>query len=148
MTKLEQIEKLRERANVSYDEAKTAYEAVDGDLLDAIIYLERQGKVKSPLENGYFTSKQTQNEEYAEESTNDGFKDGLGKIWQFLVDLLHKGNTIFFEVQKQNDSLIKFPVTVLVLMLLFAPWATIPLMVVGLFFNFKYRFIGSEDDDQ
>lgn len=145
MNKLEQIEKLRERANVSYDEAKIAYEKSDGDLLDAIIYLERQGKVKAPAEDGYYNSKQSHTPE-PEANESDGFKDTLERVGKFFVDLLHKGNTTFFEVVKTDESLIKFPVTVFVLLLLFAPWVTIPLMIVGLFFNLKYRFIGSEND--
>ena len=41
---LEQAEKLREKADVTLEEAKAALEAADGDLLDALIWLERQGK--------------------------------------------------------------------------------------------------------
>ena len=48
MDRLEQIERLRAKANVSYEEAKQAYEAANGDLLEAVIMLERQGKIKPP----------------------------------------------------------------------------------------------------
>jgi len=44
---LEQIEALRERANVSYGEAKEALEVCDGDLVEALIYLEKNNKIKS-----------------------------------------------------------------------------------------------------
>ena len=50
MEDFEKIEKLRERANVTYEEAKEALNAANGDLLDAMIYLERQGKVKAEKE--------------------------------------------------------------------------------------------------
>ncbi len=52
MNKLEQIEKLREKANVTYDEAKQAYEAADGDLLEALIILERQTGLADYVETG------------------------------------------------------------------------------------------------
>ena len=61
MTTLEQVEKLRTMANVSYDEAKTALDAVNGDLLEAIIYLEKQGKVTAPSGGGYYSSERTEN---------------------------------------------------------------------------------------
>ena len=48
MDKLEKVEKLRERANVSYEEAKAALEANDWDLLDAMVALEKSGKTDSP----------------------------------------------------------------------------------------------------
>ena len=48
MEQLEKVEKLRERADVSYEEAKEALEACDWDLLDAMVWLEKRGKVKGP----------------------------------------------------------------------------------------------------
>ena len=39
---LEQVEQLRAHAAVSYEEARRALEACDGDLLDALILLERE----------------------------------------------------------------------------------------------------------
>ena len=39
MEHLEKVEKLRERANVSYEDAKEALEASEWDLLDAMVYL-------------------------------------------------------------------------------------------------------------
>ena len=36
MEMLDQIERLREKANVTYEEAKNALEAANGDLLDAL----------------------------------------------------------------------------------------------------------------
>ena len=48
MNHLEKVEKLRQRADVSYEEAKEALESCDWDILDALILLESQGKVKAP----------------------------------------------------------------------------------------------------
>ena len=42
---LEQIDFLRERANVSYREAKEALEETGGDIVEALVMLERQNKV-------------------------------------------------------------------------------------------------------
>ncbi len=56
MEQLEKVEKLRQRANVSYEEAKEALEASGWDLLDAMVYLEKQGKVKPPEQETYTTN--------------------------------------------------------------------------------------------
>ena len=45
MNEYEKVEKLREKANVSYEEAKAALEKCNWDLLDAIVLLEREGKI-------------------------------------------------------------------------------------------------------
>lgn len=55
MITLEQVEKLCKRANISYDEAKAALEETDGDMLEAVINLEKQGKVKAP-KGGFYRS--------------------------------------------------------------------------------------------
>lgn len=160
MEKLEKIEKLRERAQVSYDEAREAYDHCNGDLLDALIYLEKQGKVKPPQGDGYYRSEQTvqggTHEEQGskdwswegkEERTNasNGFKDALQQIWGFLSTLLQKGNSTSFEVLKDREHMASFPVTVLVLLLIFAPWITLPLIVIGLFFGFHYQFVSMDE---
>ena len=45
MEHLEKVEKLKEKANVSYEEAKAALESCDWDILDALVKLESEGKV-------------------------------------------------------------------------------------------------------
>ena len=55
MEMLEKVERLREKANVTYEEAKAALEQTGGDLLDAMVLLERQGKVKEPAQSTFST---------------------------------------------------------------------------------------------
>ena len=53
---LEQIDELRKRANVSYEDAKNALEQNAGNLIEALVYLEKQNKIK-PDENPCTDSK-------------------------------------------------------------------------------------------
>lgn len=149
MATLEQVERLREKANVSYDEAKAALEACNNDLLDAIIYLEKQGKVKS--EGGFYSSSgsakenasvEIPREEPSEES--HGFSDLMRRFGAFCLKLLHISNANYFEVYRYDEKRTSMPVLVLVLLLIFAFWVAIPLLIVGLFFGFRYRFSGPE----
>ena len=55
MEQLEKVEKLREKTGVTYEEAKAALEACEWDLLDAIVYLESQGKIKDAGMASYTT---------------------------------------------------------------------------------------------
>ncbi|KLU39878.1 MAG: hypothetical protein AA931_07935 [Peptococcaceae bacterium 1109] len=149
MTKLEQIERLRERANVTYDEAKAALEAADGDLLEAIIYLERQGKVNPPQGGGFHSTAGTSSfeeqegqDEQRRESGADTFMQTLDRIGKFCAKVIKRANNTTFEVLKDNESKVRFPVTVLALLVIFAPHITLPLILIGLFFGFHYRFVG------
>ncbi|MEM1485769.1 ubiquitin [Oscillospiraceae bacterium PP1C4] len=152
MATLEQVEKLRDRANVSYDEAKEALKASNDDLLEALIYLEKQGKVHTPEGGGYYSSEKGESQSTAQASgfegkTNDrgeSFSDVLKRFGRFCTNVIHKGNTNTFQVLKGNESKAVFPVTVLVLLLVFAFWISLPLIVIGLFFGFRYRFVGPE----
>ena len=48
MDKFEKIEKIIEKTGVTYAEAKKALEESGEDMLDAIVLLESQGKIKNP----------------------------------------------------------------------------------------------------
>ena len=63
MDNFEKVEKLRERASVSYEEAKAALEESGWDILDAMVLLEKQGKTNGPQKTSYSTD-YDQQEEY------------------------------------------------------------------------------------
>ena len=44
---LEQIDELRKRAKVSYEDAKNALEESAGNFVEALAYIEKQNKIKS-----------------------------------------------------------------------------------------------------
>ena len=83
MVTLEQVEKLREYANISYDEAKTALENADGDILQALIELEQQGKVKAPEGGQYHTDHRRG-------------KGVFGAVWRTMEEMNRLG--LFFGV--------------------------------------------------
>lgn len=152
MATLEQVEKLRERANVSYDEAKVALDATGGDLLEALIYLEKQGKVKPPEGNGYSRSDggteapKTERKSYGQPRGDGGesFTALLARFGRFCLRILHKGNVNTFDVMKGDECKASVPVTVLVVLLIAAFWVVLPLIVIGLFFGLHYRFQGPD----
>lgn len=155
MTNLEQVEKLCAMANISYEEAKAALDAANGDLLDAIILLERQGKIHAPSGGGYYSSEkvadakvESYKDDYWEKhnckSDKASFSSLLGKAWEFCMKLFRKGNANSFEVLKRNEVKASIPVTALVLLLIFAFWITLPLLIIGFFFGLRYRFVGTD----
>ncbi len=155
MVTLEQVEKLREYANVSYDEAKKALEKNEGDILQALIDLEQEGKTKSPQDGGKYVYSAA-DYEYSEKTEGAGkkkskdkeepsaFKDNMSRFFKWLGEIIHKGNINLLVVQKNGENIIKLPVTVVVVFLLVGFWFILPLLVVGLFFNFRYSFEGPD----
>ncbi|MDR3541325.1 MAG: ubiquitin [Desulfosporosinus sp.] len=156
MTTLEQVEKLRAMANVSYDEARAALDAANGDLLQAIIDLEKQGKVSAPSGGGYYSSEKTiaAGEEaykkncWEKENRNcnggETFISLLKKFGKLCFKMLRKSTTNYFEVLKGEQSKASVPVIALVLLLIFAFGVTVPLLIIGLFFGLRYRFNGPD----
>ena len=148
MDQLEKVEKIREKTGVTYEEAKNALDAAGGDILDALVYLESKGKVKGP-EIPVFTTKSESSEEFKEasrsyeNSTKETFGDQVKKFVKWCGNLIKKGCENFFIVSRHGEELITMPVLVLILLMLFAFWVTVPLIVIGLFFGFKYSFKGA-----
>lgn len=151
MATLEMVEKLRQRANVTYDEAKEALGACGDDLLDAMIYLEKQGKVPRPENDGFYSSKAEggEHEKAAEKEgkkqpRGESFAQLLGRFLRWLRNLFLKGNANSFVIWRGEESLLSMPVTVLILLALICWWVVLPLLIVGLFFGCRYRFCGKD----
>jgi hypothetical protein len=141
MDHFEMTEKLREKANVTYEEAKAALEASDWDLLEAIVHLENQGKVETPKQE---TKKQTQQEGAgAPKKEQDNMSNILQNITNFITNLVEKGNRNALEVRRNDRIVLTLPLTVLVLLMLVF-WITIPALIISLFFGCRYRFTGRD----
>lgn len=144
MDHFEKVEKLRERASVSYEEAKQALENSNWDILDAMIYLEQSGKVHGPEQSRYTTQAEKVKIEIDEKESKTSFSDNLRRFGRWCQKWLEKGNNNSFCVERDNNEIFRIPVTLLVVFLLFAFWVVVPLMVVGLFFNMRYQFAGPD----
>ena len=105
---LEKIDIIRERTGASYSEAKEALEACDGNVVDALIYIEDMKK--EPVEN-MFSSKE--------------------EFFDWLRDIINKGNVNRIRVKKDDKVLVDIPVTAgAAAMLTALIWP--PILAVGL----------------
>ena len=151
MDQLEKVEKIREKTGVSYEDAKTALTENDGDILDAIIWLEQKGKVAAP-ETPVFTTGPEQassqfeeaNKTYEDSCQGVSFGDMVHKFFRWCGKIFRKGCETSFEVTRNKEKILSMPVIAFVLLLVFAFWVVIPLLVIGLFCDCKYRFNGIE----
>lgn len=140
MTNYEMTEKLSEKMNVTMEEAKTALEACDWDMLDAALLLEKE-------HGGQDNTYSTRQAERAEgESTGHRGDRIVSRLGALVKKLLAVGNRNRFEVRRKNaeEIVLDMPATAMVLLLIFAFWVCVPLLVIGLFAGFRYSFSGAE----
>lgn len=154
---LEMVERLKNKADVSYKQAKEALEYSGGNLLDALIYLEEKGSI--PRETGayYSTKSETpppppeplpaqlpaktkkQRAPKPPQPKGGGVKRFFNALRRWLID-----NEL--EIWRRDQPITALPVLILVLLLCCAPWVTIPVLLLGLFLGFRYRFSGPDLD--
>ena len=147
---VEMVERLREKAPVSYAQAKEALEYSEGNLLDALIYLEekesqptaaelvvqetpepgKKKKHRSPLGVVVVWPK-------GEKRRGRSLRELLSRLYRVLVD-----NEL--EVWRRDEPVTSLPLLILLILFVFAFYVTIPLLLIGLFFGFRYRFSGPE----
>ena len=71
------------------------------------------------------------------------FGELCGKFFGFIGRLIEKGNQNYLDVTHKGKHVLSISMTVLVLLLILGFWVIIPLMIVGLFFQFQYHFRGT-----
>jgi len=145
MNLFEMAEKLRQHTGVTFEEAKAALEKCQGDMLDAAILLEQQGKTKTGG-GTYSTRQETPSVNSTMPEDSESFSQAAHRGMRWLVKQLGKwlrvGNNNYLVVCHDGEKPVKFPVTLFVILLLVAFWVVVPLLIIGLFTGFTYRFEG------
>ena len=150
---LEQVERLREKSGLSYEEARNLLEQTGGDVLEALIRLERQGRTHV----GFYSTRPGGGAERAPLPTpvrtrrerdagadRPGFKAQLKELLMAAWDLLRHSLVNQLEVWRNGEQMTSIPVLILILLVIVAFWITVPLLIIGLFFGCTYRFSGPD----
>lgn len=141
MRNFEKVEKLREKANVTYEEAKAALEATEWDLLDAVVLLEQEGKVNRNSAH-HSTKEEPAEEESAPKKEKRVYM--RRKIVNILKNLLRIGCENQMIISRKGEQVVALPVIAVIVLLLCTNLLVPILLVVGLFFGFRYSFKGAE----
>lgn len=124
---LEKIDLIKERANVTYQEAKEALEKNDYDVLETLIDLEKQNKLKAekPGDTKKKEKKTTDSEDSASQSIKKIFKKSM--------------KSSFILKDKNKEQVLKLPLLIAALLIVF----TLPfsLLVLILAIVLKYKII-------
>lgn len=141
MDQFEMVEKLREKAQVSYEDARQALEASSWDLLDALVYLEKAGKVQGS-EAASYSTRPEQRQQRTSPPEGQG-KGTFARLMDGFVSVINSANRVSVEVIRKSKVVLTLPLLVVVLLAVFMFWWVAPIAVIALFFGYTYRFKGS-----
>jgi len=119
---LEKIELVKDRTGVSYREAKEALEAMEGNVVDAIIKIEDEINAKMGTK----------------------LSDNGAKIIEKIKEYIRKGNVARITIKKDDEIMLNIPVTVGVVGTVLAPWLTVIGSIVAL--GMKCEILLVKDD--
>jgi hypothetical protein len=117
--RMENIDELRRRTNVSYEAAKDALEKCNDDILETLVYLEKHNMVRPAAA--------CENKE---------------SLWVKFKKLVRKGNNTRFIIHKKEINILSLPVTLAVIITVIAPYVTIIGLVLALFTGHRIKFEG------
>lgn len=114
MITLEKIDQVVERTGVRYEEAKNALENCNGDVLEAIIYLEKNAQQKQEGGSKRIT---------------------VSDIMDTLKEFIHRGHVSRIIIRNEDSVLLNIPVTVGAVGLILAPVTSVLGLGAAVFTN-------------
>ena len=150
MDEMEKVEKLRARADVTADEARNALKACDGDLLDAMVFLEKIGKAKAPSEVMVTTSREDHTsfedvEDKVDRYEREAARPVSTKLKHLFSIIMDKLANNYLKIDHKGDEILRIKLWIVVIILLVAWRVSFVAIIVSLFFGVRYSFIGRDD---
>ena len=120
---LEKIDLLRKRAKVSYKEAKQALEENDGNIVEALAYLEEMERI-IPEKEPYTSS-----------------------VWDKIKRLYQKHSSTRFVISRESTILLNISVPLALLVTIIAMPLAAALLILAVFTGCKLRFIKNSGEE-
>ena len=119
----ELVEELVKRTNISYSEAKETLEVCDWDMTEAMILLEKQGKIGAGS---------AQKCCFASSETKEKIKQTAESCASDIKNAVHKGNTNYVEMMNDGKVVFSIPVTAAVAIGVVGCHLVLPATVIAL----------------
>ena len=170
MENYQKVEQLVNKVGCSYEDAKTALEGCEWDMLDAVISLERDGKIsketaeqktEEPIEiiPEISADKVSGNNSqqityvYAEgqggnnaggENTDNSQKEpkGVRKLWNRIKSILMNNRMLVYI--SNGQQIVDLPIVIPLIALIAFFWATLILAGVAMVFGCRFHFEGED----
>ena len=136
------IEKLKEKADLSYEDAYNVLESVNWNFLDAVAALEKEGIIKEKSGVIYSTKREDQFDDCKYE--NDDQKSTPEKIWNFITGIFKKSMKNNLHVKKNEEEIVNVPVIIPIIFLCFIPIVVLVLFICAIFCGCSFSFSGDD----
>lgn len=148
MEHIEMVERLHEKAKISYSDAKDALEKSGWDMLEAIVLLEKEGKIDPLTASTTSTDSDTSYEEVKATASKkeNVFNEAMNNIGEKAKNLFNDSIATFFVVKRQGKELIRVQVLIAVIICLCAWEFVLAALIIGLLFDCRYTIDGRDDD--
>ena len=140
MERYEMAEMLKNKAQVTYEEARQALEKSGWDMLQAMVELEKAGKIRHSAGPQAGPRQAPKARPQAE--------GALNKALSWLAGLIDKGNQHRFIIEKDGGQTSSISVTVLVVLFLLFHGLAIFLLLLGLVLGYRYRFVSAAQQQE
>ncbi len=139
MEKIELVEKLRARTGLTMEEAWDALEKNNWVLVDAMLWLEAEGKIPSQTATA---SSAGENDYQPVNPTVEVKKSADGSFWDTVKRLLHDSLTHHLVLQKDGGQVLRLPVLILLILLCSAFYVVVVGLLAALFCGCQFSLVG------
>jgi len=143
----EMVQKLHEKASIPTSVAQDALERANWDMLDALMILEREGKIEPLTASMTTVENPSAYEEVtatASSATGKGgsrkerFSEQRENLFDKAAELIKKSISHAFVVERKGQEILALPVCILILIGICMFQVAVTAMIVGLFCDCKY----------
>lgn len=170
MDNYQKVEQLVSKAGCSYEDAKTALESCGWDMLDAVISLEREGKInketpeqkaEEPVEiipevsADNVGGNNSQQITYIYDDSGSGNSGGAGnsgkaegkpkrgrKLWKRIKSILINNRMVV--LKSSGQQIMDLPIVIPVIALIAFFWATLIVAAIAMVFGCRFHFEGED----
>ena len=138
---LEQIDSLRERANVSYQEAKEALEKSNGNMIDAIIALESEDKT---IYDRIKKEQARANEKERVQARKEKYKANADEFVQTSKSVLDSLNETRVVMYNNQRVIFDISLTITLIAAVFAFPVAAAILVIGMLTGNRFKVVRKE----
>ena len=159
MDRFELVEKLVKSTGVGYEDAKAALEACGWDLLDAAVWLEKNGKIEN--KSNHFTTNPEQQQEQQKQQEEERMKEERRKTSTgSTAGSSSSGNRIFHTIltkarqiimdnelvicKNSGEIFLEIPIWLAIVLLIVAFWPFLIVLVLVFILGFRFRLHGPD----
>lgn len=156
MDNYQKVEQLVNKAGCSYEEAKAALEACEWDMLDAVISLEKEGKIVKEAPKAAESKAEEAVEIIPEvisgKAGDNAGAGGSGKanearkrvsgLWKRIKSILTDNRMVV--IKSNGQKILDLTIWIPVLALIMFFWATLALAVLAMLFGCRFHFEGAD----